>query len=291
MSIEGYVGEPVNLFEPEVGPQGELVTLRWNRFTGGRFEAYRVERFSLDVLDFEEIERISTVSDTLFIDPDPVPEVSRYRIVVQAAGETWSSNTSGRVRLLSPAVVLRSVDFDEREGSATLTWSRYAGESFLSYQIKRRIVGESSAELLDTIKDAEDTLFVDTGVEADWLYVYSVVVFISTSGAELPGDAMEASFALEPPQLQVSFDRETTSADLTWSRAVSGFDHYEIHRQIKGEEEALIMDSIQIEDTTFVDTELEENTEYTYMVVTYSNAGREVESAPVGVSTFPKLAF
>ena len=138
ISIESYRGDAVNLFEPEIDPQGSQVTLRWTRFAGGRFVAYRVERFSLDVLEFEEIGRVTDGADTLFVDPDPVPEVPRYRIVVEA---------------------------------------------FLSYEIRRRISGESAAETLGTISDEMETSFVDTGVEGR-LYVYSVVVRISTSGAD-----------------------------------------------------------------------------------------------------------
>ena len=122
--VEGCAGNPVNLFDPEVDP--DSVTLRWDRFSGGRFEAYRVERFRLDLRDFEEIGRLSNVSDTLFTDHDPVLEVSRYRIVVEAAGETWVSSSSDRVRLSSPVVDLQAVVFDG--GSANLTWSPYTGE-------------------------------------------------------------------------------------------------------------------------------------------------------------------
>ena len=96
---------PVSLVESKVDSQGVTVTLRWNRFAGGRFEAYRVERFGLDVLDFEEIGRIEDISDTLFIDEDPALEVSRYRVVVEAAGEAFPSERSDKVRLSTPAAV------------------------------------------------------------------------------------------------------------------------------------------------------------------------------------------
>ena len=291
-SIEGYGGNPVNLLAPEVNPRGGEVTLRWNRFAGGRFEAYRVERFSLDVLDFEAIGRITSIGDTIFIDPDPVPEISRYRIVVEAAGETFASNRSDRVRLSSPAVVLQSVDFDGREGTATLTWSPYTGdETFLSYEIRRRISGEAAPQTLDSITDVTTTSFVDTDVEADQLYVYSVVVVISTSGAELPGDAMEASFPLEPSELDVAFDRESMSAELTWTRAAIGFDRYEILRQsVDGG--AITLETIaDIDDTTYVDEGIVDNEEYIFTIITVSTAGTQVESAPVRGPVWPKIAF
>ena len=299
-SVEGYGGGAVTLFEHEV--QSDEVRLRWSRFSGGRFEAYRIERFSLDVLDFEEIGRITDVGDTLFTDPDPVPEISRYRIVVEAAGETFASNRSEKVRLSDPAVVLQAVDVDEQEGTATLTWSQYAGDqAFVSYEIRRRTSGEPTPETLDSITNVSTTSFVDTSLISDRRYIYSVVVRISTSGAELPADVGEAFFAQEPPQVEITIDHESGSATLTWTRAVAGFGNYQVRRRVAdGEVTTLSGDTgnlrgtnFDIDDTDFVDVGLAENVEYVYTVTTVSETFARAESTPIYVRgpLRPKIAF
>ena len=299
-TVEGYSGSSVTLFEHEVD-SGEVI-LRWSRFSGGRFEAYRIERFSLDVLDFEEIGRITNVGDTLFTDPDPVPEISRYRIVVEAAGETFVSNRSDKVRLSDPAVVLQSVEIDKQDGTATLTWSQYAGEqTFVSYEIRRRTSGESTPETLDSITDVSTTSFVDTGLLSDRRYIYSVVVRISTSGTELPADVGEAFFAQEPPQVEITIDHESASAELTWTRAVAGFENYQVRRRVAdgdvttlwGDTANLRGTNFDIDDTTYVDVGLAENEEYVYSVTTVSATGALAESTLLFVRgpLRPKIAF
>ena len=289
-TVEGYSGSPVTLFEHEVA--SDEVRLRWSRFSGGKFEAYRVERFSLDVLDFGEIGRITDVGDTLFTDPDPVPEISRYRVVVEAAGETFASNRSDKVRLSDPAVVLQSVDIDKQTGTVTLTWSQYAGDlTFVSYEIRRRTIGESAPQTLDSITDVTTTSFIDTGAEANRRHVYSIVVLISTSGAELPADVGEAFFEMPPSELEVVFDRELASAELTWTQAIAGFDRYEIWRRSADGSELTLETITDIDDTTYVDATLEESEEYRFSIVTVPSTGPPVESAPVLGPPQPKIAF
>ena len=86
----------------------------------------------------------------------------------------------------------------------------------------------------------------------------------------------------DPPLLRAAFDSRTASATLSWSRALTGFDHYEIHRQIQGEQGTLILHGTTIiDDTTFTDTGLRGDTDYTYTAVTQLNTGKELKSTPV----------
>ena len=292
-STSGYSAAAVTLFEPELDQLQGGVILRWSRFSGPRFGAYRVERFSTDLIDFEPIARFASLGDTTFTDSALVSDVSySYRIVVEAAGSTWESNRTGRIRFSAAPVFILAVDFNGRDGTSSLAWSRYSGDQpFESYQIRRRIAGESTTEIRSTVLDEAQTSFVDTDVEVGRLYIYIVTV-ISTNGAELASDPFEAFFPLEPSVVLGEFDRHGLTAELSWTRAPVGFEHYEIRRRaLHGGTTSIIATITDIEDTTFFDGDLEENTEYDYTVVTRSAAGREVESAAITGPILPKIAF
>jgi hypothetical protein len=185
--------------------------------------------------------------------------------------------------VLTPAVELLSVTFDPRHGTATLTWSRYnGGQPFQAYQITRRLSTGIVVDRRATIPDIAETTFVDTNVEADHQYVYSVLI-INTAGLEVASNSKEVFFSFEPPQVRVVFDSRTASAALSWDRAVSGFVRYDIQRWAEDEKGLLTVHrTTVVDETTFTDTGLNGNTEYRYTVTTRLTTGREVESSSVG---------
>ena len=81
----------------------------------------------------------------------------------------------------------------------------------------------------------------------------------------MPSNAKEGGLGFAPPRiLKVEFDNRTASATLSWNRALSGFAHYEILRQTEGDPGSVLLHRFtDIDDTTFTDTGLEGNTEYT----------------------------
>ena len=191
---------------------------------------------------------------------------------------------------LTPAVELASVEVDSLQGTATLLWTRYSGaQPFQAYQILRRISGQTAVLERATITDIADTAFVDAQVEGGHVYVYTVAV-INTAGHEVGSNAREVSFTFAPPRLEIKeLSSSTASATLSWSRAVSGFLHYEVLRQAAGEAgPSVIHTTTVIDDTTFTDTGLDGNTEYTYMVSARTTGGDELTSAPVS-GTFHAL--
>ena len=191
---------------------------------------------------------------------------------------------------LTPAVELVSVEVDSLQGTTTLVWTRYAGtQPFQAYRVFRRISGQTAVLERATIAEVADTVFVDAEVEADHVYVYNVAV-INAAGLEVGSNEREVSFTFAVPRLEIKeLSSSTASATLSWSRAVSGFLRYEVLRQAEGEAgPSVIHTTTAIDDTTFTDTGLDGNTEYTYMVSTRTSSGDELTSAPVS-GTFHAL--
>ena len=184
---------------------------------------------------------------------------------------------------LTPAVELVSVEVDSLQGTATLLWTRYLGaQPFQAYRILRRISGQTAVLERATTTEVADTVFVDAEVEAEHVYVYSVAV-INAAGLEVGSNEREVSFTFAAPRLEIEeLSSSTASATLSWSRAVSGFLRYEVLRQAGGEAgPSVIHTTTAIDDTTFTDTGLDGNTEYTYVVSTRTNTGDELTSTPV----------
>ena len=77
--------------------------------------------------------------------------------------------------------------------------------------------------------------------------------------------------AASPPRLEVVFDCDALSAELTWTRARGEFIDYRIFRRAEDDPGAFQVHRVtDIDDTTFVDTDLEPQTRYTYSVETKS---------------------
>lgn|GEM_PF-5805166 len=89
--------------------------------------------------------------------------------------------------------------------------------------------------------------------------------------------------ALEAVQFEAAlFDSRTATATLAWNRSTDGFERYEIQRQTdEADDISIVHLTSAIDDTMFVDTGLDGNTEYSYRVILRSTAGQELESAPV----------
>ncbi|MFH1572229.1 MAG: fibronectin type III domain-containing protein [Gemmatimonadota bacterium] len=182
---------------------------------------------------------------------------------------------------LTPGVELVSLSSDSLQGTAALVWTRYeGGQDFGEYRVDRRLAGQTAGDTRAVIEDVTDTSFTDSGLEGDNTYVYAVSV-VNAAGLVVESNQVEVFVPFEAARiLSAEFDSETASATLTWHRAGSGFDSYEIRRRSPGESRTLIVARVTaVAETTYTDTGLDGNTSYAYAVTTRSTSGRELASA------------
>ena len=109
------------------------------------------------------------------------------------------------------------------------------------------------------------------------------MIVINTAGLEVPSNASEVFLAFRSPTLTLQeMSIRTAAATLSWTRAISGFEGYEVNREIEAESGTRIMYATSdIDDTTFVDSGLTGSTTYTYTLTSRSSTGRELTSNPV----------
>ena len=176
----------------------------------------------------------------------------------------------------TPAVEIHTVVVDSLQGTAALTWSQYAGgQPFGEYRVVRRLIGQIEAEVRGTISTVGDTTFVDTELQADRTYSYEIVV-VNKGGGVATSAAFEATSGFVAPQIRtLEFESITATARLAWGRAQSGFSQYSILRQ--GQDDAgpeIVHRTTDIDETSFIDSGLMGNTDYTYWVETRSATGK-----------------
>ena len=71
---------------------------------------------------------------------------------------------------LTPAVELEGA-LDDTAGTATLTWTRYAGEQpFAEYWVLRNIVDRTRVDTLERISDPAQTTYMDTSIAQHTAY-------------------------------------------------------------------------------------------------------------------------
>lgn len=142
---------PVVLLSVQVDAASGEAEVRWSRFEGARFQAYRVERRRVGEDEWQLIDggRLARVDVTALVDADLLPDVPYvYRVVVEAAGQVLVSHSSPQQHLTLSAVRLIAVE-PVVDGNLRIRWSRFAGPEFEAYSIQRVAGGETqSKELL-----------------------------------------------------------------------------------------------------------------------------------------------
>ncbi|MFH1567898.1 MAG: hypothetical protein ABIL09_07840 [Gemmatimonadota bacterium] len=179
---------------------------------------------------------------------------------------------------LTSTVTLYAPAVDTLGGSAVLTWTMYRGDQpFAAYEVRRRLVGQRAPDAQYTVEAAAETTFVDRGLEADRAYVYSIAV-VNAAGFEVESNTAEVAFELQPSHFrEVEFDSRSASASLRWSRSAAGFSQYQLLRQTEADDGPVqLYRTTTIDDTTYVDSGLTGNLDYTYTIVTRSTTGREL---------------
>ena len=234
VTVSGYPIQPVLLLQPDTDARNVEIRLRWRRFPGARFQAYRIERREVGQQDdFSTIHRVESLGDTAFVDATVQPDARYvYRVVLEAAGQDWVSNRTGREGLLlSEVLILRAVA-DSSTGIVNLSWSPYEGGGFEGYRVLRADPNAVDATIFETA-DRADTTFADSTALSGVDYAYRVAVM--TGEGELVSIAVAGRLELPwvaLPLQAVEFTSLTASAALTWSPyAGPRFQAYHVERR------------------------------------------------------------
>jgi hypothetical protein len=273
--------QPVLLLQPDTDARSVEIRLRWRRFPGARFQAYRIECREVGQQDdFSTIHRVESLGDTVFVDATVQPDARYvYQVVLEAAGQDWVSNRTGREGLVLSEVLILRAAADSSTGIINVSWSPYEGGGFEGYRVLRADPNAADATIFETA-DRADTSFADSTALSGVDYAYRVAV--RTGEGELVSIAVAERLELPwvtLPLQAVEFTSLTASAALTWSPyAGPRFQAYHVERRTQELAPRIVARVEDVAVTSWVDTGLVGNTEYFYRVLVVTALGEELAS-------------
>lgn len=184
---------------------------------------------------------------------------------------------------LTPAVDVTAA-LDDTAGTVTLEWEPYAGPAaFGEYRVLRQEADVATADTLVRLTDGWARSYVDSLLDPDATYLYSVCV-INTAGLESKSAVTRVGPVRFPPVEveSVEFRSPTATAALTW-RPYRGprFASYGILRSEPGLIPQVVAELADRTVIAYNDSGLEGNTPYTYVIAVRTESGHDVPSRGV----------
>ena len=149
---------------------------------------------------------------------------------------------------------------------------------------------ESGADFaLHTVLDANTTTYLDNGLTPGTAYAYEVTAFNTAGESDASNTAM-ATTDVEPvilPSAPSDLAAQATNFDtvvLSFTDNADNEDGFEVSRSVAGGAFAVLA-TLEADTTSYTDSGLEAETEYTYKVAAYNAAGNSDESNSATVVT------
>jgi len=184
---------------------------------------------------------------------------------------------------LTPPVEL-SVALDDTAGTATLSWTPYAGDQpFGAYWVLRKVQGMEAVDTLAVVSEVSQTSYVDSTLTQHTTYVYRISV-TNVSGFEVISED-RVVLPMQLPGVQIitaDFNSATASATLEWTPyAGPDFRAYQVRRRTAEEASRIVFESQDLAVTSCLDSNLVGATEYLYQVVVVTKRGEEIPGEEV----------
>ena len=251
---------------PEVGvmylatPSGLTVsntiaslTLKWNVVTDAT--GYEIYRAGTD----GKYSKITTVTSTSYVDTS-VKNNTQYSYKIKAYNAAGASAFSTDASLKKTQISVSNLKADANGSKVQLSWTGGVTGAE-GYVIYRRTEGGSYTEIGRT----SGNTYSDT-ISAGIKYYYAVAVY---SGSRTEGKCPEVGVMYLATPSGLSVSNTIASLTLKWN-AVKGATGYEIYRAGTDGKYSKIT---TVTSTSYVDTSVKNNTQYSYKIKAYNAAG------------------
>ena len=228
------------------------LTLKWNAVKGAT--GYEIYRAGTD----GKYSKITTVTSTSYVDTS-VKNNTQYSYRIKAYNTACTSAFSTAASLKKTQISVSNLKADANGSKVQLSWTGGVTGAE-GYVIYRRTEGGSYTEIGRTAGNT----YSDT-ISAGIKYYYAVAVY---SGSRTEGKCPEvgAMYLATPSGLSVS--NTIASLTLKWN-AVKGATGYEIYRAGTDGKYSKIT---TVTSTSYVDTSVKNNTQYSYRIKAYNTA-------------------
>ncbi len=189
------------------------------------------------------------------------------------------------LRAPAPVTLFKPVIAGDGRTSLKLSWSLTEDEhDFQTYEIYRALLGSNEFTLVAIIALSTETSFTDTNLQPNTTYVYKVVV---RDKSGLTGESNEESQTTRPDEIAnpvimydplFSSSGQTDIIELNWTQsAEDNFNSYHVYRDTAPNvttNSKLVSIISLVDNTTYSDTNFEENLTYYYSVFVYDEHGQ-----------------
>ena len=239
------------------------LTLKWNAVTDAT--GYEIYRAGTD----GKYSKITTVTSTSYVDTN-VKNNTQYSYKIKAYNAAGASAFSTAVSLKKTQISVSKLKADANGSKVQLSWTGGVTGAE-GYVIYRRTEGGSYAEIGRT----SGNTYSDT-ISAGIKYYYTVAVY---SGSRTEGKCPEVGVMYLATPSGLSVSNTIASLTLKWN-AVKGATGYEIYRAGTDGKYSKIT---TVTSTSYVDTSVKNNTEYSYRIKAYNAAGASAFSTAVSL--------
>lgn len=224
--------------------------ITWSAVNGAT--SYRVERATVSNGKVGKFSKLTTVAKTTYNDTSVSSGKTYVYRIVSVNGKVESLNSLEYKNVYLANAKITSIK--NSYTGATITWNAVAGAS--NYRIYRMVEGGSWARIANV--SGSKTSYTDTGAINNQKVFYAVR---AENNNYLSGYKGYGYKFLAAPQITVKSN--TNSIQLSWSK-VSGAKTYYVYRKAPGEKSWKKLAALS--GTTYKDTNVKYNTNYTYTV-------------------------
>ena len=228
------------------------LTLKWNAVKGAT--GYEIYRAGTD----GKYSKITTVTSTSYVDTS-VKNNTQYSYKIKAYNTACTSAFSTAASLKKTQISVSNLKADANGSKVQLSWTGVVTGAE-GYVIYRRTEGGSYAEIGRT----SGNTYSDT-ISAGIKYYYAVAVY---SGSRTEGKCPEVGVMYLATPSGLSVSNTIASLTLKWN-AVKGAPGYEIYRAGTDGKYSKIT---TVTSTSYVDTSVKNNTQYSYRIKAYNTA-------------------
>ncbi len=228
------------------------LTLKWNAVKGAT--GYEIYRAGTD----GKYSKITTVTSTSYVDTS-VKNNTQYSYRIKAYNTACTSAFSTAASLKKTQISVSNLKADANGSKVQLSWTGVVTGAE-GYVIYRRTEGGSYAEIGRT----SGNTYSDT-ISAGIKYYYAVAVY---SGSRTEGKCPEVGVMYLATPSGLSVSNTIASLTLKWN-AVKGATGYEIYRAGTDGKYSKIT---TVTSTSYVDTSVKNNTQYSYRIKAYNTA-------------------
>lgn len=280
--------------------QETSVELSWTRATAVDFDSYRVQRAeTADVLADPERVLAATIGSrtTTTVVDDELAEGTTYYYLVEVVDDLGSATASNVISVTTgdepPAVVSLSTPISVGDTSIILGWTRSPDDDFAAYHLYRAQTASVSdaSTLVASITNRNTVQYENQGLVENTRYWYRL--YVEDAGgattASAPRQITTENRAPAPVTLSSVTPAGSDALSLAWTASPAhDFAAYRIYRG----ETALVDDTDQLVRsissptvTSYLDTDLADNTTYHYRIYVADTADSTAASEVVSGTT------